>query len=647
MCDKLVYDLAQEIEGTPSVFVRKDWINILDNQNQNYSSNQSVIDTSQLSNSNKYMGYREGYLLVPLTLTLAQTGASAVGKFFAPSADGKVADSSIGLKNWFGQIIHSMTLDYNGTTIIQQTPFVNMWNSFKLMTSLSYGDIITQGATIGFYPDDPTSFTFVQPVTGVTAPLQYQSGIGVCNNGVSALTGSIIREPTQEFTQYSSGCGNKGLLMRQRYTHYDPVAPKSATGVDYSQLLSSSGATALWKSYVYNKVEGTAGGVKGALQIAVVATIYLKHLHSFFNMCPLLKGAFMKLTLNLNNTTSTVRVIRTATKDSLVVDSVSNAIGGVNPGMVTAGGVNTVTCGIFTSTIDPAELATVSYPSGGQSLFSSVNIPGGTASDALEFKYNISVGQQCLDQSIVSGVAGLQSSPLAKSIYLYVPAYTFNPVFEQAYLSSPVKEIKYTDIYQYQVLDVAGGNQQQFNNLITNGIANIKSILILPYYSATRSGDASPNFGTAASPLSVLVSSTTGLPRGMPVYQSPFDPAGCGATSPLALITNFNVQVSGQNAIYNLQKYAFEQFNHQLYGQNAVNGGLTDGITSGLVDRLGFDMEYCYYYVDLSRMLPVEQSVPKSIQIIGTVASQKAMDLFCFIEYGTSISIDVLSGSRV
>ena len=49
MCDKLVFDLAQEVEGQPMVFVRKDWINILDNQTQNYTSNQSVLDTSQLS----------------------------------------------------------------------------------------------------------------------------------------------------------------------------------------------------------------------------------------------------------------------------------------------------------------------------------------------------------------------------------------------------------------------------------------------------------------------------------------------------------------------------------------------------------------------------------------------------------------------
>jgi hypothetical protein len=46
-------------------------------------------------------------------------------------------------------------------------------------------------------------------------------------------------------------------------------------------------------------------------------------------------------------------------------------------------------------------------------------------------------------------------------------------------------------------------------------------------------------------------------------------------------------------------------------------------------------------------MLPVEESVPKSVQIIGTNASAKALDFFCFIEYGCDISIDILSGARV
>jgi hypothetical protein len=96
-----------------------------------------------------------------------------------------------------------------------------------------------------------------------------------------------------------------------------------------------------------------------------------------------------------------------------------------------------------------------------------------------------------------------------------------------------------------------------------------------------------------------------------------------------------------------MERYNFEQWNNQLYGQNAVNGGLTDGLTSGLINRLAFDMNYNYYYVNVERMLPVEQSVPKSIQVLGQNYSSRALDLYCFIEYGVDISIDALTGARV
>jgi hypothetical protein len=46
-------------------------------------------------------------------------------------------------------------------------------------------------------------------------------------------------------------------------------------------------------------------------------------------------------------------------------------------------------------------------------------------------------------------------------------------------------------------------------------------------------------------------------------------------------------------------------------------------------------------------MLPVEESVPKSVQIIGTNNTAKALDLYCFVEYGCDVSVDILTGSRV
>jgi hypothetical protein len=632
MSDKLVFDLAQEVEGSPSVFVRKDWLNILDNQNQNYNNNQSIIDTSQLSNSNKYMSYREAYLSIPFLISFGnisqtQTAANTLASLtpFAPNQSGTSADYSVGLKNWFGQIIHSFTLDYNGTTIIQQTPYINMWNSFKLMTSLSLDDINTQGATIGFYPDDALSWQFV---AASTTPVAAGPGQGVCNN-TNFIAGTVV---TGAFNNFSSGKGNEGFLRRQQLINFD-ISGIIGTGSTYGTLITGSEPGSivgnLWKSFISRKIDqtGLTNATGGLIQYTVVATVYLKHIHSFFNMCPLLKGVFMKMTMNLNNTSTTFIAVSTTTDANPGVTTatgftctgVSNPLGGVNPLMFASAAASngSATLGLYAT-------------GGGATGVTAATINTRT------FKMNISVGATCLDTNLntVNNGGGLAS----KSVYLYIPAYTFNPVFEQAYLSSPVKQIKYTDVYQYQVLNIQ--QNAPFNNLLTNGIANIKSVLVLPFYSSTVSATPVSLLGTQLSP-------NTGFISGTPVWQSPYDPAGTGPTSPLCWLTNFNIQVSGQNAIYNTQRYNFEQFNNQLYGQNAVNGGLTDGITSGLIDRQSFDMCYSYYYVNVERMLPVEMSVPKSIQILGQNLSSRSIDLYCFIEYGVEVSIDALTGARV
>ena len=607
-CDKLVFDLSQEVEGSPNVFIRKDWINILDNQNQNYQNNQSIIDTSQLSNSNKFMSYREAYLAVPMLLSLA-----------TPKGVNVINDYAIGLKNWFGSIIHSFTLDYNGTTIAQQTPFCNMWNSFKLMTTLSWADVATQGPTIGFYPDTAGSFGFWAAASG--------NGILVCNNDMGQLETSATSLVLNNYTQYSkinstgtltfaippaepinypldvnsnTGIGgNYGLTIRTKWIAYS-VYLDSLAGINtssgiaslpYTSLLSSNSCNQIWKSYISTKVNPTAD-VVGALQISVMATIYLKHVHSFFNFVPLLKGVFMKITINLNNSTSQVTVTGAGTVNpKMTLTSSSSFIGGVVPIMVPSArtGSDYLTTG------------------DGNGIYTYDLVVGAVS-------YNTTINE-----------ATKQGGQLAKSIYLYVPAYTFNPTFENAYLSNNIKQVKYTDIYQYQVLDIIGGGSGTFNNLITNGIANIKSVLIIPFFARD----------------------TATTPAPYNEFQSPFDPAGCGTTAPLVQIGNFNIQVSGQNAIYNMQRYSFEEWNNQLYGQNAVNGGLTDGLTSGLISFADFQQSYCYYYINVERMLPVEQSVPKSIQVLGTNYSQRAINLWVFVEYSTSVSIDLLTGSRV
>jgi hypothetical protein len=601
--DSLVFDMSSMAEGTPSVFVRKDWISILDNQNQNYQGNQCVIDTSQLANSNKYFNYREAYLTVPMLMTLTQNTGTGDGGLFSPATEATSADYLMGLKNWYGSIVHSLTVDYNGTTIVQQTPYCGLWNTFKLMTSLSYEDCLVNGASMGFWPDDGTSFQ-LSNADGTFAPENVMA-----NNRNAGAPVNVFGEHNQ-FNAF-----NEGLTRRQQGWNFDPDALVGGGNVKYDTLISKSNLNLLWKSHIFRKANSVAGAAgtdpitqSGLVQIAITGQVYLKHLHSFFERTPLLKGVFMKLTLNLNQTSTTFQMAAADVFDSC---SVQSPLGGVNPVMIAsagpriAGGATTVEQGTQGS--------------------AGLVVGGFTAS--------IAVGKTCLNTNQTGltigpptgngagGGGNLSQSPLGGSVLLNVPAYTFNPVFETSYLSSPIKKIVYSDIYQYQVVNQLTGGQT-FNQLITNGIANIKSVLVLPYYSASANGQISP-------------------------IQSPFDPAGAGPTSPLCLITQFNIQISGQNAIYNTERYAYEQFLNQLNGANAINGNLTDGLTSSLVDQKNFEMSYNYYYVNCGRMLPVEEAVPKSVNILGTNMNVKAIDLFVFIEYGVEVSVDILTGARV
>ena len=575
--DSLVYDMSQTSEASPQVFVKKDWLNILDNQSQNYSGNQCVIDTSQLANSNKYMNYREAYLSVPLLLTLNQ---AAVGVGIVPATAATSCDYSLALKNWSGSLIHSLTLDYNGTTIIQQTGFQGLWNTFKLYCSLSWADVISEGASIGFYPDEPLAFQ-LNTVASI-------DGIGITNNRNAA----VVAAPIVTGVHNTYLASNPGIASRQMLVNYDTVGLTGVGASAFSVLNTQANINAIYKSSVFTRVDGAAG-VIGVFQQQAMVQIKLKHLHSFFDNVPLLKGVFMKLTLNLNNTSFTFT--SAGVGGVITLTGVNTAYGGVNPLMLCSAGVAS------------GNVATLAAAGGG-------------------YTASVAVGARPIAAG-VSGVAGVANGSLAQSVTLNVPAYSFNPTFEASYLSNSVRRVDYTDIYQYMIQNIAGANGQ-INSLVSNGIAGITSVLVIPFFTPVA---------TAAGNLGIQV----------PQYQSPFDTAGTGTTAPLANLTNFNVVIAGQNMIYNTQRYTYEQFMNQLYGQMAVNGGQTDGLSSGLIDQLRFETSQCFYYVNCGRMLPVEETIPKSVSIIGQNTSAYAIDLMVFVEYKCGISIDVLTGARV
>lgn len=572
MSDQLVYDLASQTEGQPTVFIKRDWLSILDNQNGQYSGNQAVIDTSQLSNSNRFMSYREAYLQIPMVMTL--TGDTNNLGFAPATANPTSCDYACGLKNWFGSVIHSIQIDWNGVTVVQQTNFQGLYNSFRLMTSLSLNDVQTQGASMGFYPDDALAFVF-----NAAASVH---GVGTCfTQNTPPLT--IV---SAAFNSYNNG--NIGMIKRQQYINYDP-AGLTAVGADaFSTLLSAANVAQVYKSHIFSKTNDGAAA-RGEVQWAINGIVKLKHLHHMFEKMPLLKGTFLKITMQLNN--SVVSFTSAGAGGILTVTNVQVGSGGVSPLQIAPA--------VAAAGTIPASGSAAAFPVGGYTL-------------------SLAVGASVLTTQ--TAVVGVTSSPMSRNITLNVPSYVFSPPYEQAYVASPIKKIVYEDIYNYQVLNVAAAGL--FNNLITNGLANITKVLVLPFFTTAANGGINP-------------------------LTSPFDAAGTGVTSPLCLLSQFQVVISGANALYNTQRYSYQQFVEQLSGANAINGDETDGLTSGLISQLDFETAYNYYYVNVSRCLDVEKAVPKSVSIQGQNMSGKAIDLIVFLAYEQTLSVDVLSGGRV
>ena len=565
--DSFVYDSSVSVDIDPAVMVKKEWIEVLDENNGVYSSNQATINTSTLSNSNLYFNFGEAYLTLPINLCLT-------GKI-SPATAASSCDHAVGLKNLYTSLIHSFSVYFNNVQVCNSTPYSSIYNAFRIMTSMSLNDVRTLGSHIGFYPDNCASLAF-----NTSASVD---GIGTCfNNNGGAFT-------VVDGAFSSKGITNDGFLRRQLACNYDPDGLTAPSSAPFSALLSATNCQTEYKSHIFNKINHT-NNLDGVFQQTIMGVVYLKHLHSFFaNLPSLVRGAFMKIQLNLANTSVQFSCDANGymtTSDALV----NSPLGAIQCGMV----------------------ASKRTGAGGASAI----LADGT------FRLSVSVGAVCLDTVQKNNAPGIIQSPLDTSIRLHCPGYTLAPNYEANLLSSPIKRCQYTDIYNYQVQNIPAGGQ--INALLTNSLAGIKSVLVLPVFTTAGNYGINPLF-------------------------SPFDTAGTGTTSPLVSINNFNVVVSGQNMISpNSSKYGWEHFINHLHGCRSINHGLMDGLSSGLISREDFDMGQRFYYVDCSRSLALEKSVPKSIQIIGQNNSQREITLLCFVEYmPQELKINILNGSRV
>lgn len=629
MADNLVYEESLNTEIDQSEFISKKWVYVNDNNAQNYTS-QVVIDSTPLSNAGGWINWSEAYILMPLVVQLTSTNAASL------TLGTPVSDYSWAFKNGFWNMINSMTVEFNNQNVVQQTPFLNVFRSFKTHTSWSVDDLLNEGPSAGYYPDNAGSWAYsnnyTNPATTVNSFASRGVGIGISNNSdssvytttntatgyidpaggalgtstvlpstgvagqpvVSALAGAISTitytgagNPSPFFIG-DYAC-NEGMRKRQDWYGYDPVNSANSQG---QNLINGPGTcNTVYRSY---KSQTQAGSVIWN----VFAKLRLKDLADYFEKLPLLKGATMRFYINTNQT-------------SINFTKVSGTITGATGAQALSPSLTVNQTTIIGGLTNPLMLASVAYGQGGSPL----------AADT----YNLTL-------SIVKNTFAQQApyflgqSPQA-SCRLYAPVYTMNPLAESKYLSlAPTKKIMYKDIFQYQFSNVEAG--ANFNFLVSNGINNIQSVLVVPFISTTN--PITVNDVVRQSPQSTLNACST----------SPATP------DPITL-SNFNILISGVNLFLNNELYDFEAFKQQLLYSNQLNGSMTTGLASGLISEDMFSRLYRYYYGDCSRVLPSEQGVSRSVQIIGLNTSLVACDIMVFVEFMKTMTIDISTGARI
>jgi hypothetical protein len=622
--DNLVFEESINAEVPTSEFVDKQWLYVNDNNNSNYTG-QIVLDTTPLANSGSYINWSEAFLAIPLVLQV-ETDATLTATL--------PLDWAVGMKNGFFQIIHSMSVEFNNGSVIQQTPFLNVFSSFKNLTSWSNDDLKCWGSVCGFYPDTAKSWLYNNSTVAASV-LNYlnTSGQGLCNNRnapyvqITALPDLTIAAadvlvPINSSTQATLYSGdfranyNEGFAKRQSWINFnltqtsatpaltDTTANQSALLATTSGVASSTGLQAIFMSYVQQ--------ASTTRTIVFDAVVRLKDIADFFNKCPLLKGSTMRMYINTNQAYMTLGLL-----NSVYTSSTSGVITGT--GIVALTSTPTILGGGGTN---PVMVASMDIGQGLSPLVAPATSLIGTA-EAVKVALSIVRTQ-------FSGITTSVSAPIT-SVRLYAPAYTMSPISEQRYLSlSPTKKIVYNDIFQYQYSGVPSGS---FSFLVSNGIPNLRSVLVCAFLPKGSNGTAQTYAGTT-----VAGTTTSSL-------LSPFSTSG--ATPDPVSLTNFQIQVSGKNLFNTQLQYDFETFAEQLVSSNQLNGSLTTSMASGLIGKEDFQWLYRYYYGNVSRSIPSEDGVAKAIQIMGTNNSSITVDLMVFIEFQREITVDVRTGARI
>lgn len=541
---------------------KKNIAEINDGNTGNYGPSIIKFDLSSLYNQNLFIDWNSpsSYLAIPIVthLNLRQTNNGATTN--SHRFQGKEAGDTIfnnyclGYKNGSYQLIDNVSLKCGNNALSSGNNNLNILNNFKNLTIYSR-ESLENADIYNFYPDNHDSWSYVA-LDGVVST-STQSNSVLKNNKMTKekLDKGLIVDNNNGFFQRTKNLNSNisGGTIRNNIGSNLINTSTNDQSVDTVEMIDN-----------YNIVYKNVFYVK------------LKDISDFFNKVGYSRFyCTMEIQLNIGSCeiNYAAGTTGTALAESNILSITSSFQKQTCPFMISqlGEGLNIIPAGTATA--------------------STLKITNGIC-------------------KVGNGSGGL-SSPLSNTT-LYVQTVQLKAKYEENLLSTKMKQIVFEDFYQADTLLTVGSS---LNYIATNGIANLKYVLIVPFISANHNNKLSP-----------LTSPFTSEP---------------GTSSPCLNITGMQLLLAGERILPSEIKYNSRNYLENFYGCRSINGGRTDELSNGLINYQMYLNNYRYFYFDVSHL---NNTAPRAITVVGKNESLVDIQLFVFAVYDKMVNLDIQSG---
>jgi hypothetical protein len=523
-----------------------------------YSGGKIIIDANSFGNSSDYIDWANAYITLPYRVSVEDTVAGDMGTVASANLEPSLL---VALKN--NSLIESVRVEQNGRVIINETANLSHLINFVQHCTTTQDGVNTDTRPNAYYPDDfnQSSF-FTAGIAGVNNVKQSNPAVGATALGVNLNV-------------------NTGMLKRQ-YALFPPEDTTLTTDAQKRlELISRQNVPAFPK-------RGTAGTIT-LCDIQFIAVIYLRDLADYFKKHPISKGCSYKITLTINQATTTFTTTSSTTTPFSTLPAISTSLAGSG------------------STVQPALLCA------GPDTANASATWGTATTHTLRLLSRV-------DQTYtVIGTDGATSTidALQNGVIMYVPSYILSEEYESKLLSSPVITRN-----PYQVNGMTLTNltaNAPINAQLYGAVSNPRALIIIPQYSQDSSAQTQPS------------------------QMSPYNPSPA-VSDPFLSLTRLQIRVNSKPILPAPISYGFDAFINNTSRIFKLNGGQTE-LTSGQIDYKKFVQNYRYYAFDLDLLDASQRDIPQLISLEAFNNSNVKIDLYIFCLYETTANFDLLRGS--